>query len=140
MIANSVSQSAAAYRRMAVNTASAGQLVLMLFDGALNRLSAADAGFDIDDMSRRNETINENLVKAQSIIAELQGTLDKGRGGEFAATMERLYDFMLQRLLAANLSKERSAVVEVRDLLRELRDAWRQMLQGQAESRQPGQE
>jgi flagellar protein FliS len=120
---------AQAYRATAVLTASPGQLVLMLFDGALKSLAIAQDAFSKPVTDRtRIETINKHLLKAQVILAELQGGLDMEVGGEFAQTMHRLYDYHMRRLFEANVRKQVAPVVEVERLLREVRDAWAEML------------
>jgi flagellar protein FliS len=120
---------AQAYRATAVLTASPGQLVLMLFDGALNSMAMAMEAFKRPATDyRRIETIHRNLHKAQSILAELQGGLDMEKGGEFAQTMHRLYDYHMQRLFEANMRKKVEPVIEVERLVREIRDAWAEML------------
>jgi len=120
---------AQAYRATSVLTASPGQLVLMLFDGALKSLAIAQDAFTRPKTDwRRIEVINRHLLKAQTIIAELQGGLDLEAGGEFALTMHRLYDYHMRRLFEANVRKQVEPVVEVERLVRELRDAWAEML------------
>jgi flagellar protein FliS len=90
------------YRSNAILTASPGQLVLMLYDGALKAMGLAREGFAISpDDPRRIQTINEQLLKAQAIINELQSTLNMEAGGDFARTMHRLYDYHNRRLLEA---------------------------------------
>ena len=117
------------YRANAVLTASPGQLVLMLYDGALKALGLAQLAFlEEAPEPRRIENINRNLLKAQAIITELQSGLNLDAGGEFAQTMNRLYDYHNSRLFEANLRKDVAPIIEVERLLRELRDAWAQML------------
>jgi flagellar protein FliS len=117
------------YRANAVLTASPGQLVLMLYDGALKALALAREAFARpEDDLRRIAAINEQLLKAQAIINELQSGLNPEAGGEFARTMHRLYDYHNRRLLEANLRKREEPVIEVEGLVRELREAWAQML------------
>lgn len=117
------------YRTNAVMTASPGQLVLMLYDGALKALVLAqNALAQPPETPRRIEEINQQLLKAQAIISELQGGLNLKDGGEFAQTMNRLYDYHNRRLFNANLRKDPAPVVEVERLLREIRDAWAEML------------
>lgn len=120
---------AKSYRAAAVTTASPGQLVLMLFDGALRFATAARQGFAESQMTRRNEQIHNNLIKAQKILRELQCSLDHEAGGEFSATMYRLYDYMTTELQNANLEKSAAPIVIVEELLGQLRDSWAQMLQ-----------
>jgi flagellar protein FliS len=120
------------YRANAILTASPGQLVLMLYDGALKALALAREGFNQPaDDPRRIQVINQQLLKAQDILAELQSGLNLEAGGEFARTMHRLYDYHNRRLLEANLRKQVEPVIEVERLVRELRDAWAQMLSQQ---------
>lgn len=120
------------YRANSILTASPGQLVLMLYDGALKSLALAQEAFKMPDGSpRRIEAINQHLLKAQSILTELQAGLNMDAGGDFAKTMYRLYDYHNRRLLEANLRKQVEPVVEVERLVRELRDAWAQMLSQQ---------
>jgi len=120
------------YRANAVLTASPGQLVLMLYDGALKALAIAQVAFDRPEEDfHRIGIINEQILKAQAIINELQSGLNFEIGGEFAKTMHRLYDYHYRRSLEANLRKQVGPVIEVERLLRELRDAWAEMLSKQ---------
>jgi flagellar protein FliS len=121
-----------AYRTNAVLTASPGQLVLMLYDGALKAMAIAREAFarPAED-PHRIELINQQLLKAQTIIAELQGGLNFQAGGEFARTMQGLYDYHNRRLVEANLRKQVEPVIEVEGLVRELRSAWAEMLHKQ---------
>lgn len=123
-----LAQYARSYKSAAVTTAPPGQLVLMLFDGSLRFLAAARYGFDIDNVTQRNEQIHNNLVRTQKILCELQCSLDLRAGGEFAKTMWALYDFMRDQLQRANLKKEREPIGVVEKIVGELRDAWAQML------------
>ncbi len=117
------------YRTNAVLTASPGQLVLMLYDGVLKSLAIAREAFaQPGDDPRRIEAINQQLIKAQTILMELQAGLNLEVGGEFAQTMHRLYDYHTRRLQQANLQKKVEPVIEVERLVLELRNAWSEML------------
>jgi len=120
---------ARAYRSNSVLTATPGQLVLLLYDGALRALVMARQAFDLPARDlQRYEVINRELRKARKIIGELQHRLDFEAGPEFAGIMFRLYDYYNRRLLEANLQKEVAPIVEVERLLGEVRDAWAEML------------
>jgi len=118
------------YRSNSVLTASPGQLVLMLYDGALRALALAREAFARPSADlRRLEAINQQLIKAQQIINQLQGTLNLDAGdGKFAREMQRLYDYYSRRLMEANLRKRVEPVIEVERLLGEVRSAWAEML------------
>lgn len=117
------------YRTNAVLTASPGQLVLMLYDGALRALALAREGFSRpEDDVRRIEVINQQLLKAQAILSELQAGLNFEAGGEIAKTLNSLYDYYNRRLFEANMRKQAAPVIEVERLLGELRAGWAEML------------
>ena len=117
------------YRANSILTASPGQLVLLLYDGALNSLALAREAFERPPADlQRYEVINRQVNKARKIIAELQGTLDFNASDEFAEAMHRLYDYYNSRLLEANLKKQVEPLIEVTRLLGEVRDAWAEML------------
>ena len=120
------------YRQVATQTASPGQLILMLYDGTLRFLERALQGFDSTDPLEFNQTINNNLLRAQAIINELNVSLDMERGGEFSANMRRLYDYLDRRLQESNMRKDRAAIQEVVRRLTVVRDAWSQMLLSQS--------
>ena len=117
------------YRRVALETAPPGQLVLMLFDGAIRFLEQSLQGFTREDPLEFNRTINNNLLRAQAIIQELNNCLDMDKGGELSATMRRLYNYMDRRLQESNRTKTKAGIHEVAQRIGLLRDAWQQMLQ-----------
>lgn len=124
---------AKSYQTMAVATATPGQLVLMLFDGALRFMAAAEIGFGSQDFTSRNESIHNNIIKAQNILRELQCSLDLSVGGDFPQRMHALYQFMIELLQEANLKKEAGPIATVSHLLGQIRDAWAEMLEKSAQ-------
>jgi len=125
------------YQSQAVLTASPGQLVLMLYDGALRFLGHAIDGLKApEEAPRRIEIINTNLIKAQNILAELQATLNHEAGGDYAANLDRLYDYYIRRLAEANMKKKVEPAIEVEGLVRQLRDGWSEMLRTHETERQ----
>jgi flagellar protein FliS len=117
------------YQRHAVVTASPGQLVLMLYDGALRFLHRAQEAFALPTTNRRRiEAIHLNLMRAQAIVSELNRTLDKEAGGEFAQTMARLYAYHRRRLMEANMKKQQGPLDETEKFFTEIRSAWAEML------------
>ena len=122
------------YRQVATKTATPGQLVLMLFDGALRFLDKALVGFDLDDPLDSNLAINNNILKAQEILRELNMSLNMEKGGEFAGTMRRLYNYYDVQLSQSNLQKDPAGVELVIRLLSVIRGAWAEMLTGNSAS------
>lgn len=122
------------YRQVATRTASPGQLVLMLYEGAIRFLERAQAGFRLEDPVEFNTTINNNILRAQDIIRELDFSLNVEQGGELAIQLRRLYDYFDRVLLEANLRKDPQGIVEVIRRITDLRDAWATMLAQQGQT------
>src|SRR5688572_12335778 len=116
------------YQQVATQTAPPGQLVLMLYEGAIRFLERALGGFSLEDPAEFNQTISNNILRAQDIIFELNVTLNIQEGGELAATLRQLYDYMGRQLMESNLKKDQAPLKDVLQRLTVLRDAWAQML------------
>lgn len=116
------------YRQVATHTASPGQLVLMLFEGAIRFLEQAQAGFEIQDPAESNTRIHNNVTKAQEIIRELNYSLNLKEGGQLAVTLQGLYMYFERRLDESNRRKEPEGIKEVIERVTVLRDAWAAML------------
>ena len=119
----------AAYQQNSINMATPGELTLMLFDGCLKFMKLAKQAIEQEDM----ETKNTNLVKAQKIIQELNITLD--RKVELAASMGAMYEYILRRLVEANIRNDKDIVTEVEGYVKDLRDAWKQAIQIERQGR-----
>jgi len=125
------------YRKVATQTASPGQLVLMLYEGAIRFLEKSVAGFAHEDPLEFNLTINNNILRAQAIINEMNMTLNMEAGGEISTNFRRLYDYFHRRLQEANVRKQKEPIEEVIMRLRVLRDSWAEMLQKGQENAEP---
>jgi flagellar secretion chaperone FliS len=117
------------YRQVATQTASPGQLVLLLYNGILRFLEQARLGFGLDDPKEFNEAINNNLQRALAIINELNQSLNMAQGGEFASKMRGLYDYFDRQLHESNMTKTEAGILEVIKHVTILRDSWAEMLQ-----------
>jgi len=110
------------YQQNSVNTASGGELTLMLYNGSRKFLKQA-----ILDMEKKDyEAKNTNIQKAQNIIQELLITLDPKV--EISKQMASLYEFMLIHLREANIENNPEKLNEVLELVTEFRDTWKQVL------------
>ncbi len=117
----------AAYQSAAVHGGVAGadphRLVLMLMDGALERIAIARGCIERGgkgDVGRKAAALTQCL----SIVGELRGTLDMRAGGELAQNLDKLYDYMIRRLLLANVNNDVKLLAEVTGLLDNVRSAW----------------
>ena len=109
-----------AYRKSAINTIDQRKLIVMLYDGAIKFLTMAG------NKQREGDFYNahENLIKGRSIIAELLASLNLEKGGEIATNLQRVYAYMFDQLIEANVEKKPEKIESVVSLLKELREAW----------------
>ena len=111
-------QSAAAHGGVAA--ADPHKLIIMLMDGALERISTARGCMERNETSEKAKLLN----RAVSIIGELRSSLDMSKGGPIAANLSDLYDYMCRQLMKANAENKLAPLDHVSTLLREIRGAW----------------
>lgn len=114
-----------AYRQTRVKTASQGRIIVMLYDEAVRQIDIA-LGL-LREQTRELDRINNALVKAQDVVTELMVSLDLEEGGEIAKNLLRLYLFFNDRLMEGNVKKDETPIQEVRGLMVDLREAWKQI-------------
>ncbi len=112
------------YQQTQIQTASQEQILLMLYDGAIQFLNKAKKGMEDKDI----ESIHNNIIGAQKIISEFMNTLDMETGGEVAKNLYGLYDYMYFKLVQANVKRDVAMVNEVLGYLKELRRTWDQAI------------
>jgi flagellar protein FliS len=115
------------YARDSVMTASPVRLVTMLYDRLARDLD--DAEFAI---SMANPQAAHNALRhAQDIVQELTSTLDVAlwSGGQ---GLQSLYTWLIEQLVAANLSKDASILAGCREVIEPLRDAWHEAANAQS--------
>ena len=113
------SHSQQAYRASSVLTATPGQLVVMLYDGARRFLTQASAA-----MGERQIVVAHNkLTRAENIIRHLRGTLDMDQG-QVAERLQSIYAFSLGHLRQARLDQDPKKIDEVSEILGKLRESW----------------
>lgn len=114
----------AAYRSVdahgTVASADPHALVLCLFDAVLGRLMTARSCIEQGEIARKASLLHSSIT----LIGELRGSLNVHQGGSLAQNLSDLYDYMVRRLLHANVSNDKGAVSEVLGLLGEIREAW----------------
>lgn len=98
-------------------------LITKMFDGAVKRIAQAKGSIE------RNDIANKGLLigKAIDIIASLDACLDKGKGGELAANLSSLYEYMNLSLAKANIHNDPEKLDEVIKLILEIKSAWVQI-------------
>ncbi|WP_129644809.1 flagellar export chaperone FliS [Peristeroidobacter agariperforans] len=111
-------QSAAAHGGVAASDPH--RLIVMLLDGAIERIATARGCMQRNETAEKARLIN----RAMSIIGELRNSLDLRNGGQIAANLAELYDYMCRRLLLATTENKVEMLDEVSTLLHEIRSAW----------------
>jgi flagellar protein FliS len=96
------------------------RLVLMLMDGALERLAMARGCLQHGDISQKAAL----LQRVISIVTELRSSLDLQQGGALARNLDNLYTYMEKQLVRGNCQNNVSYIDEVISLLTEIRSAW----------------
>ncbi len=96
------------------------KLVVMLMDGAIERIRAAQGCIVHGQMAEKAQLIH----RAVAIIGELHASLDLSAGGQIAANLSELYDYMTRRLLTATIENNVGMLEEVGKLLHEIRSGW----------------
>lgn len=103
-----------------IATADPHRLTLMLMQGALDRMAYAKGCMERKDLAGKSE----HLSRVSAILLNLRDTLDLNVGGEVAQNLYALYEFMVQRLLDANVQNSLQIMDEVINLLLPIKTAW----------------
>jgi flagellar protein FliS len=117
---------AALKQYQAVNThvqavdASPHRLIQMLMEGGLTRIAQARGAMERQQTAMKGELIG----KAIGIIGGLRAGLNLEAGGEVAANLDSLYEYMANRLLEANVQNDMAPLDEVAGLLRNVKSGW----------------
>jgi flagellar protein FliS len=117
-------QAAKSYSSLKVHSgvadASPHRLIQMLFEGALERIAQAKGAMLQNQIARKGELIG----KAVNIVGGLQGSLNDKEGGQLAANLDDLYDYVIRRLTEANFHNDPERLDECGRLLSEIKTAW----------------
>ena len=100
--------------------ASPHRLIQMLMEGGLTRIAQARGAMERQQIAMKGELIG----KAIAIIGGLREGLDLQKGGELAANLDSLYQYMLSRLFEANVKNDAVMLDEVAGLLRNVKSGW----------------
>lgn len=107
------------YKQNQVATATPKELVVLLYEGCIKNLTLAERALEVN----RLDLANNNIIKAQNIISELSNTLDMSVG-DISEHLASLYEFFLNELYQANISKDKEKINYVRSKMEELLETW----------------
>lgn len=112
----------AAYKQNATNTASPGELTLMLYNGCLKFINRAKLAIEEENIEQRNE----NIARAEAIMRELMVTLKTD--SDIGKNMLALYDFIVHLLIQANVKNDLKALEEAEGFVKDFRDTWKEVI------------
>ena len=115
-------QGYAAYANNKILTASPAELTLMLYEGSIKFCNIAIDAIERKDISKAHN----NIVKVENIIEEFQATLNHKY--PVAKDFESVYAYLQQRLVEANIKKDKEILEEVLEHLRGMRDTWKEVI------------
>ncbi len=122
------------YKQLSITTASRGQVLIMLYEGAIRHIKRAMIAIDKQDRASKGVYIG----KAHDIVMELINSLDHKIGGAVSQDLERLYNFMIEQLIKGNFENSKAPLELVIKNLETLLSAWKvavaQVEKGQAAS------
>ena len=114
------------YQANSVGTADQKQLIIMLYEGVLRFVNAAESNMT---SFKTYDKANTNILRAQDIFTELMVSLNIEQGGEIAQNLLNLYAYCKSQLLEANLQKKVEFLKSVKKVVSELLEAWKQIEQ-----------
>lgn len=110
------------YKQNAVLTATPEELTLMLYDGAIKFMNISKYSLENKEL----EKAHSSLIRAQDIILELNYSLDMNY--EVSKGLRGLYDFVLAKLVDANINKDSKAIDEALIIVNDMRDTWKEVM------------
>ncbi len=113
------------YLNNQIATASKEQILLMLYDGAIRFSKMAKQAIEEKDMAAKGKYIGKTVA----IIAEFACSLNHEIGGDIAANLDGLYNFMIRELSTANVKNEPGKIDTVCTMLCELRATWAEAIE-----------
>jgi flagellar protein FliS len=117
-------QAAKVYFETQVTTTSQGQVLIMLYDGAIKFLTQARTCMEARDYAGKGKLISSAI----DVINELASSLNPDKGGDLAANLNQLYFYCNKRLFMANSRMEIAGVDEVIKILSGIRSAYAQIV------------
>ncbi len=114
-----------AYAKVGLETgvvaASPHKLILMLLEGAMTAVVNAGVHMQAREIEKKGNAISKAIMIIEN---GMRASLDKKAGGEIAASLDSLYEYMCRRLMVANLNNDAAALKEVHGLLADIKGAW----------------
>ena len=112
------------YQKSSIETASREQILIILYDGAIQFLNKARVAMENKDF----EAINNNLIGAQNIIQEFINSMDREVAPQLAENLISLYEYFIRRLIQANMKRQIEPIDEVLKYMKSLKATWEEAI------------
>jgi len=108
------------YKTQSVSTMTASEMLLLLFDELVKRLTRAELALEVGD----EQLFNQSVVRSREIVQYLRTTLDR----RYAISQElyAMYDFFIFELGRISAGRNPKAIADLKSLVEELREAFRE--------------
>lgn len=113
-----------AYKRVDIETASQGKLIVMLLNGAIQRAEEAKRHLTDGDVQK----VHQDLLRSQDILLELRSALNM-QAGDIALNLDRIYEYMHHLLVQGNVRKDPAPVEQCIELMTSVRDTWQELFE-----------
>lgn len=110
------------YKQNTVFTATPEELTLMLYDGAIKFMNIGKYNIENNNIAKSHEA----LMRAQDIIIELNSSLNMEY--EISTNLRELYEFIMDKLIDANIHKQIEPIEEALEIVTEMRDTWKEAM------------
>jgi flagellar protein FliS len=110
------------YQESAVRGATPIELVILLYDSAIEDMRRALTAMQNSEIENRSVQIAHALM----VLQQLQGTLDFERGGSAARQFEQFYNLVRAKLLEAQIRGSSELMSQQIRSMSEVRDSWAQ--------------
>ncbi|MHC4943622.1 MAG: flagellar export chaperone FliS [Planctomycetota bacterium] len=108
------------YKKDTIVSAPPERLLLMLYDGAIRNLNLALKKLEAGDRAG----FSLHLGKGQAIVAELMNSLDAKAAGKIGENLEKLYIFIIDRLIESNLQCKGKGISDSVHVMKTLKEGW----------------
>ncbi len=108
------------YKAQAVNTMTPGEMLGLLYDELLKRLTRAELALEKKDYV----VFDQSMQRSVEIVSYLKDTLNHKY--EISSELMRLYDFFLYEFSRISAGRTIKVIAEVKPLIAELRDAFKE--------------
>lgn len=112
------------YQKSSTETASREQILIMLYDGAIQFLNKAKIALS----EKKYDQSHENIIRAEDIIQEFINSMDKEAAPQLAENLISLYEYFIRRLVYANVKKQVEPIDEVLGYLKNLKATWQKAI------------